>query len=310
MSETVETEIITDPAPTAVTMPGTILRAERQRQSLSVTDVARQLKLAPRQVEALERDDFAALPGPVFVRGFTRNYARMLGIEAEPLMRTVEGLLAPRKAEAADASVVPENTGRSGIAPMPESRAYGRRRGRGPLYIVSAIVILLAVVLAMRERSSPPLDAPVASSPPERAVPAAAPDFAPLPEAPRVGDTPPTTLDATQPAPANAAAAPDSRAAAATGPAPVVTPMDRPIGRGPAELQFSFSHDSWVEVRDRDSTVVFEQLNPQGSVRTVRGKPPLSVVIGNASNVTLMFNGKKVDLVPHTRTDVARLTLE
>ena len=44
--------------------PGAQLLAERRAQGLSLGDVARQLKLSVRQVEALERDEYAALPGP------------------------------------------------------------------------------------------------------------------------------------------------------------------------------------------------------------------------------------------------------
>ena len=86
------TDNATQAAATPEPGPGAALQEERRRQSLSLTDVARQLKLAPRQVEALERDDFAALPGPVFVRGFLRNYARLLGLDPEPMVRTAERL--------------------------------------------------------------------------------------------------------------------------------------------------------------------------------------------------------------------------
>ena len=79
MNETAMPEASAEAPEVAAPMPGAILLEERRRQSLSLTDVARQLKLSPRQVEALERDDYAALPGPVFVRGFMRNYARHAG---------------------------------------------------------------------------------------------------------------------------------------------------------------------------------------------------------------------------------------
>ena len=55
---------------------GTRLRLAREAAQLTLDDVAQQLKLARRQVVALESDDVAALPGPTFVRGFIRNYAR------------------------------------------------------------------------------------------------------------------------------------------------------------------------------------------------------------------------------------------
>jgi len=92
-------------------------------------------------------------------------------------------------------------------------------------------------------------------------------------------------------------------------PAPAA-PAVRTVGsRGP-EIRMTFSRESWVEVRDGAGNVIFGQLNPEGSIRVVRGEPPFALVVGNASGVSLTYNGKTVDLAPHTRTDVARLTLE
>lgn len=75
------------PAPTGpLALPGARLAAERQAQNLTVEQVASQLNLAPRQIVALENDDFAALPGMVIVRGFVRTYAKLLKIDPLPLL--------------------------------------------------------------------------------------------------------------------------------------------------------------------------------------------------------------------------------
>ena len=52
---------------------GAQLRAYREAAQLTVDDVAHHLKLARRQVLAIENDELDALPGPTFVRGFIRN---------------------------------------------------------------------------------------------------------------------------------------------------------------------------------------------------------------------------------------------
>jgi len=80
---------------------GAELRAARETQGLSVSEVAHQLKLAPRQVEALEAGRFEALPGGTFVRGMLRNYARLLKLEPEPLLERLAGRL-----EAPDANLL------------------------------------------------------------------------------------------------------------------------------------------------------------------------------------------------------------
>jgi cytoskeleton protein RodZ len=79
---------------------------------------------------------------------------------------------------------------------------------------------------------------------------------------------------------------------------------------GVVEVKMVFDTQSWVEVRDREDRIVFSQLNPAGAVQIVQGLPPLNVVIGNASGVRVTYNGRQVDLAPHTKIEVARLTLE
>ena len=65
---------------------GAALRQARERLGLGVADVANRLKFAPRQIEALEADDFARLPEIAFVRGFVRSYAKLLQLDPAPLL--------------------------------------------------------------------------------------------------------------------------------------------------------------------------------------------------------------------------------
>jgi cytoskeleton protein RodZ len=70
----------------AIDGPGARLRGAREAAGLSLDQVAQQLKLAPRQVKALEDENFAELPGRTFSRGFVRNYARLLNLDPEDLL--------------------------------------------------------------------------------------------------------------------------------------------------------------------------------------------------------------------------------
>src|SRR5262245_26902256 len=88
----------------AASRPGAMLLAVRREQGLSLGDVARQLKLSVRQVEALERDEYEAFPGPVFVRGFLRNYAKLLQLDPEALVAQA-GLAAAPSAGSPPAAV-------------------------------------------------------------------------------------------------------------------------------------------------------------------------------------------------------------
>ena len=66
--------------------PGRRLRVQRQSRGLEVERIAVQLHLRTAFVEALEQDRYADLPSPVFVAGYLRNYARLLGLDPAPLV--------------------------------------------------------------------------------------------------------------------------------------------------------------------------------------------------------------------------------
>jgi cytoskeleton protein RodZ len=86
---------------------------------------------------------------------------------------------------------------------------------------------------------------------------------------------------------------------------PVKTPAE-----GERELHFRFDEDSWVEVRDRNDKVIFSKLNRAGAEERVSGTPPFKLIVGNARGVRLNYGEQAVDLAPHTRVAVARLTLQ
>src|SRR5690349_18069923 len=75
-------EEVVPPSPTA----GDQLRAARESHGLSIDTVAQHLKLAPRQVRALEDGDYAQLPGRTFIRGFARNYARLMQLDSDAIV--------------------------------------------------------------------------------------------------------------------------------------------------------------------------------------------------------------------------------
>ncbi|HSO82979.1 RodZ domain-containing protein [Thiocapsa sp.] len=66
--------------------PGRRLRVQRQSRGLAIERIASQLHLKPEIIEALEQDRFDLLPDPVFITGYLRNYARMLGLDPTPLI--------------------------------------------------------------------------------------------------------------------------------------------------------------------------------------------------------------------------------
>ncbi|CAN5406341.1 hypothetical protein BH11PSE11_BH11PSE11_15130 [soil metagenome] len=69
--------------------PGAQLATLRQQRGWTIDEVATQLNLAPRQIQALEADNYSALPGMASVRGFIRGYAKILKLDPLPLLALI-----------------------------------------------------------------------------------------------------------------------------------------------------------------------------------------------------------------------------
>lgn len=269
--------------------PGRMLAEARERAGLSVDEVARQLRLAPRQVEALESDDHAKLPGNTFVRGFLRNYAKLLQIDPEPLLAGSQEMQAQTQDQLI---VVPSSSvefgGKQRLLPFSD-RPHKSWPKFAAAIIVAALFLSWGVFELIQRQQQPPHSEPVKSVG-ETAL------SLPLPQPQEEIKLPalpePATKQETQPAQT---------------PAPI---SEAAVDTGGQLLSFVFDEDAWVEVKDKNGKIVFHQLNPKGSQQSVRGTPPFSLTVGNAAHVRLSYNGKPVDLAPHIKVDVARLILE
>jgi cytoskeleton protein RodZ len=79
---------------------------------------------------------------------------------------------------------------------------------------------------------------------------------------------------------------------------------------GPNRLQLRFDEEAWLEVTNGSGRLLVSSLQPGGTERVVQCSPPCSLVVGNASRVTMTYKGREVNLKEHARQDVARFTLE
>ncbi|MBP5200197.1 MAG: helix-turn-helix domain-containing protein [Schwartzia sp.] len=68
-------------------MMGSELKAERERQGYSIQDIERETSIRAVYLEALEQNNYNALPNEVYVKGFIRNYAAFLHLDAERLVQ-------------------------------------------------------------------------------------------------------------------------------------------------------------------------------------------------------------------------------
>lgn len=270
---------------------GQALREAREAQGMSLEQAAARLRLMHRQIVAMETDDFESLGRPVFARGFVRNYARLLDIDPEPLLADMEG---PRTEQAPVRRPEP---------PLPRSWLSS------PWLILLLLVGLLAVAVPVglywwlnegEDEFISQMPSAVKVEPVELGVVAPAPEAPPAAPDTHAVDAPP---EAPAEVPAEPPSVPDAPA-----PAPEPDAATLPVGGG--VLRFDFAEDSWVEIRDASGRAIHRQLNPAGSSAEVRGHPPFRLLIGNAAQVRMTYNGRPIDLKPFVEVAVARFTLE
>lgn len=128
----------------------------------------------------------------------------------------------------------------------------------------------------------------------------------PSPPAASVSESPADAAATLLPLPAPKTEAPTSSvASAAQEPAAVA----EPVADAPPRITLRFRRNSWVDIRDSTRSFKLVGIMKEGTQKTLGGKPPYNVVLGNANAVELQIDGKPYDLKPHIRGNVARFTL-
>jgi cytoskeleton protein RodZ len=269
---------------------GARLQWQRERQGLSVTDVAARLRLHPNQVRALEQETLSALPEAAYVRGFVRGYARVLDLDPAPLLADLGQKLVPPAASVVDGMAQARD-----YSPV---RAAAREHASRKIVMAGAVLLLIALgALGWYATHQPRPEPPPAVTPsPTPPVPASPSAPAPITSG-DAGSAPSTGAAPAVPA----AAAPDGAAADTAG-------LTTPVPPAPF-LRIRFSGPSWVEVKDAEGKVLLSQHSAAGAEHVIEGTPPFYVVIGDTTKAAVEVRGENYDLAPHTRQNVARFTV-
>ena len=292
------------------------LKSARMARGLSVESVSRQLKISVPQIEAIEKEDFGKLPGRMFLRGFIRNYTNLLQLDPEPILKQLP------QSQSRSANVVSDSNFQTRDMSFTSRKAwssYEHKHNRGQSFFLKALLLLLMAmiifaifqsvnwsqlsVLTQENKIEVPLETGAETGhgmmeldlplPPPAVFPSNDQGVSQL--APMVG------------------IAPFENNVASTAESPALT--DAVTNSADTEsgvLHFRFRDESWVAIKDRDDRIIFEQLNAGGTEQIIDGKRPLSLVIGNADEVNLIYNDRAIDLTPYTDKikGVARFTLE
>ena len=280
--------------------PGKLLGAAREGQNLSVAEAARQLKLSVHQVEALEAGEFHKLPGPVFVRGFIRNYARLLKLDPE--------LLATAAAQR-----LPQEEPRPAAPPSQEIPFPPAAPRRWPIYaaaVLAGVAVLAVYEFYLSERATVAPGSVAAPPAAPAAVAQAGAPQTPANATPAAG-SPESDGRVELPRQSGAQATTSVQGTAAAVGARSASGNDEMAPQADEhQVHMIFDQESWVRIRDGSGKAIFSQLNRRGTEKRVNGRPPFAVVVGNAHGVRFMYDGQPVDLARHTNIDVARFNLE
>lgn len=327
MNTTVSDTDANRPSPTAEG-PGRRLRALRESEDLDLSRVAVLLHLSEEKLAALEADDYAKLPGPVFVQGYLRNYARLLGEPVEPVLNAYH-------AASPESSRVPElritqvsHEVRSGhalvrlmtwgivIGLILLSVVWWRGYLQWPMQVSGRLDSETAILTEPAENLSEETDSiqdfPVVEVSEDGAVRLALPQGRAEPSLEAVKSEPNSgglTVEGAEPEITSTAAAsivPTPQPESADTTADSAEPSTANTG----QVVIEYSGTSWTKIEDASGTFKIEGANSAGSRRVLQGVPPYRMVLGNAAAVKIFVNGREFDITPYNRGNVARFTLD
>ena len=260
---------------------GSILRAARERRNVEISEAAAAMKLTPSLLDRIENDDTGSIPA-VYLRGYIRSYANMLGIDSEPLLSLLSvPELEDIKETARERTII--------------SRTRGWRKVKYLSIIAALAMVALSASYVYRQRMFQNEEIMAESVLlPEVADEddALAAEAMPEDDAAHEEDIPAWKRLTQYVTGADQAEAPGASAEVAAN-----------------AMELLLSGDCWIEVKDATGAPLLTKMGYAGERIQLSGELPLSILLGNATAVSLWFAGEPVDLEQHTRGAVARLYL-
>jgi cytoskeleton protein RodZ len=269
---------------------GAYLRQLREARGVSLEEIARVTRVNPSYLHALESDDYASLPVPVFTRGFIRAYCQALSEPPDQALAIFDGRETAPAPPAAAPAPTPHAPSPSAAPPPPRAASSARTvpepapRNRGPVLVSFILLVVLgialfAVTLALQSGREGPESTRAARSAPggDSAVAPARPIPPATPATPGAPGTPPSA-----------------------GPQAARPPGYRLVART--------VEPTWIRVRTEDGKTTEETI-PAGQVREWSSTGPFTLTIGNAGGIALELNGRAIPPLGASGTVIPRLVL-
>jgi len=272
---------------------GEWLRQRREELGISLSQAEVETRIRARYLEALEAEEFQALPDPLVGRGFLRNYAAYLGLDPQEALDRYARQVAPPQPEA---TVDRENSPFTGgpFRPVPLHAMPVRRSSRRVWLAAVAIGLLVAGALLLWQEY-PSLSTYVANLVARRQP---TPTLAPTQPATRPPAATPTATASAVETAAPVTATPEQTTPTLTPTfTPTFTPSPSPTPSPPVYtgifLELVFTDTSWIQVTV-DGVRQFQGELGEGTYRSWYGEERIELRLGNAGAVEVTVNGQKL----------------
>jgi cytoskeletal protein RodZ len=277
-----------------MTSIGEILRRERLKRNLELGQIAQELKISSRFLEAIEAGELDKLPGGVFTKSFTLQYARLLGLDEEKIAGELQRTLDPHPEVPASVEAPKPADSAIHVPRVEEWEAVGESRFRWSSSSLSAAALVVVVMLlcsglyalyAWWQRAHRPV---AAHQSPAVAAVQPAPPPAPVQPSPSPAVQPSTAPTGTQP-PSEAPAPP------VAAPPPPVPAAGTSASHPNAAVRVELTADEpvWVLVQS-DGKYFFSGTLGAKESRAFEATSTVLLRLGNAGGVTITLNGKPV----------------
>jgi len=292
-------------APEPVVGAGEMLAGARAELGMTVEDVAEELRLSPRQIVALERNDYSQLPGTTYVRGYLRNYARLVGLSIDKVVPPM-----------ASAMPAPADETVSEVSPRGQRQVSSRDRHVRMISYLLAGVLAGLMVVWWQSREAPQLETlggrPPATQTQEAPIETIDPDA-------MQQHLPPEPVAAVERQETKQLAPIQQTEDSAAGGEPAVAEPEGAVLRsadggtappvGQTRLSLRYSENCWTEIRDARGKRLAYDTVAAGTTLYLDGVPPFQIYFANAKAVSLQYNGRPYDLSSHIRRGFARFEL-
>lgn len=276
----------------AAMKPGEQLSYLREQKGFSVQQIADRLYLSPHIILAIEADDYQHLPPSIFVRGYFRNYAKLLEVPVEPLLNAYTNL-----------------TGSKSLPPLtPQIKQKEQAKSSDSwVKVVTFMVIIASMVLMALWRIYPN----VSINEPEQGGDTDSQEFGetvtlPLqPFAPIALSEQPTdangdfipplegTTEGTDESTLPLVGIPVDPTKVNVNNATTETPAVDVATVDPRSLTLHYQHESWTRVVDKNDKRIYEGIPKAGESVSISGDPPFKARFGVVEGIDVEYKGKK-----------------